>query len=61
MINFEALVEAGTISRADLALFHFVDDVDAALALLEAKLLEEGEDRPLGFARSSTSGSTLAP
>jgi hypothetical protein len=35
--------------------------VDAALALLKAGLLAEAEERPLGFIRSSTSGSTLAP
>jgi uncharacterized protein (TIGR00730 family) len=61
VIDFEALVEAGTISRSDLALFHFVDDVDSALALLKAELSLESEQRPSGFARSSTSGSTLAP
>jgi uncharacterized protein (TIGR00730 family) len=61
IIDFEALVEAGTIARADLALFHFVDDVDTALALLQEQLPASVEERPLAFARSSTSGSTLAP
>jgi uncharacterized protein (TIGR00730 family) len=61
IIDFEALIEAGTIARADLALFHFVDDVDTALALLQEQLPASAEERPLAFARSTTSGSTLAP
>lgn len=61
VINFDALVEAGMIARTDLELFHFVDDVDTAFSLLSANLPIESEERPLAFARSSTSGSTLAP
>ena len=35
VIDFEALARHGTIDRADLALFRFVDDPPAALALLQ--------------------------
>lgn len=34
IINFEALVEAGTIARADLALFTFADDAEGVWAAL---------------------------
>ena len=36
VINFDALVEAGTISEADLNLFRFVDTADEALAAIDA-------------------------
>ncbi len=35
IINFEALAEAGTISRADLDLFRFVETAEEAVALIE--------------------------
>jgi uncharacterized protein (TIGR00730 family) len=35
VINFDALVEAGTISEADLNLFRFVDTADEALAAID--------------------------
>lgn len=36
VVNWEALAEAGTISREDLGLFHFVDRAVDAVALIEA-------------------------
>jgi uncharacterized protein (TIGR00730 family) len=36
IINWEALAEAGTISRDDLALFRFVETADEALAAMDA-------------------------
>jgi len=35
VINFEALAEEGTISRADLDLFQFVETADQAWAIIE--------------------------
>jgi hypothetical protein len=40
IINFEALVKYGTISRDDLSLFQFADDPAAAFELLKAGLAE---------------------
>ncbi len=40
VINFEALVEAGTISEDDLGIFRFFDDVDAAFEYLKEALTE---------------------
>ncbi len=36
VINWDALVEAGTISAEDLNLFHYVDSADEALARMDA-------------------------
>jgi len=38
VVNFEALVRHGTIAAEDLGLFQFVDDPQAALALLRARI-----------------------
>jgi uncharacterized protein (TIGR00730 family) len=38
IINFNALVKWGTISREDLSLFHFFDDVDSAFEFLRDEL-----------------------
>jgi uncharacterized protein (TIGR00730 family) len=38
VINFEKFVEWGTINAEDLGLFHVVDDVDSALAILKGLL-----------------------
>ena len=38
VVNFEALVRHGTIAPEDLGLFQFVDDPQAALALLRARI-----------------------
>ena len=40
VLNFEALVEAGTIDAGDLKIFRFFDDVDSAFRYLEAELTE---------------------
>ena len=40
IINFDALVKYGTISAADLELFHFADTPDAAMEILRKTLTE---------------------
>jgi uncharacterized protein (TIGR00730 family) len=54
IINFEALVRHGMISREDLDLFQFVDEPAAALRLLQAGLEADGELATPAFARSRT-------
>ncbi|HXZ59891.1 MAG TPA: TIGR00730 family Rossman fold protein [Steroidobacteraceae bacterium] len=56
VINFEALVRHGTIEEADLDLFSFVDEPQAALALLKRRiqLTPEAPVAPC-FAKSRTS------
>jgi predicted Rossmann-fold nucleotide-binding protein len=44
IINFEALVRHGMISREDLQLFQFADTPASALALLQARLVPEGDE-----------------
>jgi predicted Rossmann-fold nucleotide-binding protein len=44
IINFDALVRHGMISREDLALFQFADDQAAALGLLQAGIRAKLED-----------------
>jgi hypothetical protein len=44
IINFEALVRHGMISREDLELFQFADDPAAALAMLQARLTPDSDD-----------------
>lgn len=39
VINFEALIEFGTISRADLDLFHITDDIDDTVEHITSRLL----------------------
>jgi predicted Rossmann-fold nucleotide-binding protein len=36
VIDWDLLVEAGTIAAADLDLFHFVETADEALAVIDA-------------------------
>ena len=38
VLNFEALVEHGTIDRADLNLFQYADDPETALGILQEQL-----------------------
>jgi hypothetical protein len=58
VINFEALVRHGTIAAEDLGLFAFVDEPQAALALLKRSIVLPAEPpRAPCFARSRTSGS----
>ncbi len=55
IINFEALVRHGMISREDLGLVKYADDPAAALGLLQAGLAVEPEGEPPAFTRSRTS------
>lgn len=54
IINFEALVRHGMISRADLALFQLADDPVAALGLLQAELAAEVAEATPALAHSRT-------
>ena len=55
VVNFEALVRHGTISRDDLSLFRFADDPAAAFELLKTGLGPEPETAAMpNFARSQT-------
>jgi uncharacterized protein (TIGR00730 family) len=40
LINFEAMVKWGTISKKDLDLFHFSDDVDEAFGYLQQQITQ---------------------
>jgi len=46
VVNFEALVKYGTISREDLELFRFADTPEAACAMLKRHLAEHAGDGP---------------
>jgi uncharacterized protein (TIGR00730 family) len=52
IINFEALVRHGMISREDLALFQFADDPATALQLLQAGIAADLEEATPNIARS---------
>ena len=54
IINFEALVRHGMISRDDLALFQFADDPATALALLQTGIGAEVEHATPAIAHSRT-------
>ncbi len=54
IINFDALVRHGTISREDLDLFQFADDPRSALELLQGGLSVETAPRTPAFAQSRT-------
>lgn len=54
IINFEALVRHGMISRGDLELFQYADTPAAALSLLRGKLSGVPEPSSPGFAHSRT-------
>ena len=55
VLNFDALVRHGMISPEDLGLFHFVDDPQAALALLQSRLSGDGKQvEGPSFAKSRT-------
>src|SRR5438105_818978 len=54
VLNFEALVEHGTIAEEDLHLFKFADDPAAALALLQAGIEAEWESATPAIAHSKT-------
>jgi uncharacterized protein (TIGR00730 family) len=52
IINFEALVRHGMISREDLALFQFADDPATAFGLLQAGIEADLEEATPAIARS---------
>jgi hypothetical protein len=52
IVNFEALIKHGVIDRADLDLFHFADDPQAALAYLQSRLRAEPAQSTPHFAHS---------
>jgi uncharacterized protein (TIGR00730 family) len=54
ILNFDALVRHGMISRDDLGLFHYADDPATALSLLQATLTAEPEEKIPAFASSCT-------
>ena len=54
IINFDALVRHGMISREDLALFHFADDPATALGILQAGIAAELEEKAPAVAHSRT-------
>ncbi|HEY6299114.1 MAG TPA: TIGR00730 family Rossman fold protein [Candidatus Binatus sp.] len=54
IINFDALVRHGTISREDLDLFSFADNPAAALRLLQKGIRTQPEEKPPAFAHSCT-------
>jgi uncharacterized protein (TIGR00730 family) len=54
IINFDALVRHGMISREDLELFRYADDPATALGLLQDGLAAEPEKKPPAFAHSQT-------
>ena len=54
ILNFDALIRHGMISRDDLRLFHYADDPATALGLLQATLTAEPEERIPAFASSRT-------
>jgi uncharacterized protein (TIGR00730 family) len=55
IINFEALVRHGMISREDMELFRFVDDPKTALSVLTEGLAKDLQAHSPAFARSRTS------
>jgi uncharacterized protein (TIGR00730 family) len=55
IINFDALVRHGMISREDLNLFRYADDPATALGLLQGALATQGEETAPAFAHSRTS------
>jgi uncharacterized protein (TIGR00730 family) len=55
IINFDALVRHGMISRKDLGLFQYADDPATALDLLRTALVAEAEEKAPAFAHSRTS------
>jgi uncharacterized protein (TIGR00730 family) len=61
VVDFEALVRHGTISREDLALFTFADDTATALRLLQGWLTAEPEPVTPAFAASRTANGDGPP
>jgi uncharacterized protein (TIGR00730 family) len=57
IINFEALVRHGMISREDLELFAFADDPSSALKLVQTAIEMDAEEKTPAFAPSRCRGS----
>ena len=47
LIDFDAMVKWGTISREDLDLFHFSDDVDEAFTYLQNHISQNNPKRQI--------------
>ena len=60
VLDFDALLRHGTISREDLALFQYVDGPEEALAVLKRRLEDVPERRAPAFAASRTCCDPLA-
>jgi uncharacterized protein (TIGR00730 family) len=58
IINFEALLRHGMISREDLRLFRYIDDPAGALALLQSELETQPEEVTPAFAHSRAAHSS---
>ncbi|HXA93458.1 MAG TPA: TIGR00730 family Rossman fold protein [Steroidobacteraceae bacterium] len=58
IINFEALLRHGMISREDLQLFRYIDDPAGALALLQSELEMQPEEVTPAFAHSRAAHSS---
>jgi uncharacterized protein (TIGR00730 family) len=58
IINFEALLRHGMISREDLQLFRYIDDPAGALALLQSELETQPEEVTPAFAHSRAAHSS---
>ena len=54
IVNFDALVRHGMISREDLNLFQYADDPPTALGILQAELADKKEEATPTLARSRT-------
>jgi len=54
IVNFDALLRYGAIGPEDLELFHFADDPQSALGILQRGLSLEMADKTPAFAQSST-------
>lgn len=59
IVNFEALVRHGMISREDLELIHFADDPATALRLLQGNIRSEEQGSSPAFAKSLTPNSQI--
>lgn len=59
IINFEALVRHGMVTKAELELFQFVDDPETAFSILKSRLPREPEPTSPAFAKSVTPSSAI--
>ena len=56
ILDFDALVRHGMISKEDLNLFHRVDDPTSALAYLQARLTQPSDETAVAFAHCRAPG-----